>query len=190
MNVYDFDKTIYSHDCSVDFYFYEIKKHPGLLRYLPIQLVGFAGYFLRLHDKTRMKDCFYRYLRGIKDIDKEVEEFWDSHIHLMHRWYFEKQREDDLVISASASFMVEPACQRLGIKYVLASEVDQYEGRVKGRNCHGKEKVVRFHQAGYKDSDVEQFYSDSYSDQPMADLAKESFIVKGEQLLSWQRGNN
>ncbi len=189
MNVYDFDRTIYRHDCSVDFYLYEIRRHPLLLRYLPIQIVGWAGYFLRLHDKTVMKDFFYRYLKGIRDIDEEVKSFWDSHIHLIHDWYRKIQRPDDLVISASASFMVEPACQRLGIKNVLASEVDRYSGRVTGPNCHGKQKPVRFQAAGYDESEIEQFYSDSYSDQPMADLARESFLVKGEQLISWQKGS-
>ena len=188
MNVYDFDKTIYRHDCSVDFYFYELQRHPALLRFLPRQLIGFAGYFLRLHDTTVMKDHFYSYLRGIKDIDKEVSEFWDSHIHLIHQWYREQQRADDRVISASALFMVQPACERLGITRVLASPVDQYKGKVTGRNCNGMEKVVRFHEAGYLDQDIEKFYSDSYGDQPMADISPESYIVKGEQLISWGEG--
>lgn len=188
MNVYDFDKTIYRRDCSVDFYLYEILRHPALLRYLPLQIIGWGGYFLHLHDKTVMKNYFYRYLKGIKDIDGEVKRFWDQHIHMMHQWYLQQHRDDDLVISASAQFMVQPACERLGITRVLASPVDQYNGCVTGPNCHGAQKVVCFHENGYRDSDVEKFYSDSHSDDPMAALAQESYIVKGERLIPWKEG--
>lgn len=183
MNVYDFDKTIYKNDCSADFFFYAIRKQPSLLRFLPLQIVGWAGYFLGFHDKTTMKDYFYRYLTGIRDIDKEVAEFWDGHISNIHKWYLSQQAEDDLVISASALFMVKAACERLGIKNVMASPVNQYTGRVTGANCNGRQKLVVFREAGY--SEIDKFYSDSYSDQPLADIARESYIVRGEKLIPW-----
>lgn len=185
MNVYDFDKTIYHNDCTVDFYFYELRKHPFLMRYLPIQIFGWLGYFLKMHDKTKMKNYFYKYLKGIKNIDEEVTEFWNKHIKLMHKWYFNQQKEDDMVISASAFFMVKPACERLGIKNVIASPVDQYQGEVTGKNCHGAQKAIVFKEAGY--DKIDKFYSDSYSDQPLADLAAESYLVKGERLVPWKK---
>ena len=187
MNVYDFDKTIYKNDCTVDFYFYEIARHPSLIRFLPGQIWGFLGRFLRIHDKTVMKSYFYKYLKGIKDIDSDIDNFWDSHIQKVNNWYFVKHLNDDLVISASADFMVRPACERLGITNVIASLVDKKTGEVLSPNCHGKEKVVRFVNEGFNKEEIEEFYSDSVSDTPLAELSQSAYIVKGEKLVEWPK---
>ena len=185
MNVYDWDKTIYKNDSTVDFFFWQIRRHPSLLRYLPVQLWGFIGYFLRIHDKTKMKSFFYRYLAGVKDTEKEVEEFWDSHINNIHEWYRDKHRDDDLVISASADYLVRPALRRLNVQRLIASEVDPVTGKVLSKNCNGTEKVVRFDKAGYKREDIEEFYSDSLGDTPMAEISPKSYLVAGEKLTEW-----
>ena len=39
MNVYDFDKTIYRGDSTKDFYFFLLRRHPVLIRYLPKQIM-------------------------------------------------------------------------------------------------------------------------------------------------------
>ena len=41
MNIYDFDKTLYGSDSTMDFILFSIRKHPGLIRYLPIQARAF-----------------------------------------------------------------------------------------------------------------------------------------------------
>lgn len=79
-----------------------------------------------------------------------------------------------------------PACERVGIKNVMASVVDKESGKYTGINCHGEEKVRRFFER-YKDGIIDEFYSDSYSDTPLARLAvSESYIVKGERLMKWK----
>lgn len=187
MNVYDFDKTIYHHDSTVDFFFYQLRKNPLLIRYLPKQRLGFLLYFMKIINKTEMKNYFYSYLKGVKNIDKEVEIFWDSHIKGINKWYLKQHRDDDIIISASAFFLVNEACRRINITRVICSEVDQYTGEVTGLNCNGEQKVVRFLEAGYDKDDIEEFYSDSYGDTPMALLAKKSYLVKGQQLLEWEK---
>ena len=99
-------------------------------------------------------------------------------------FYREKHREDDVVISASPEFLIRPACAQLGIRHVLGSPVDKYTGRFSGPNCHGAEKVRRFY-AAFPGGRIDEFYSDSYSDQPLADLAKRAFLVRGEAVLAW-----
>ena len=37
----------------------------------------------------------------------------------------------------------------------------------------------------YPDGHVEEFYSDSYSDTPMAELAEHAYLVKGDTLREW-----
>ena len=44
MNGYDFDKTIYDGDSTIDFYIYSLKRNITLIRYLPIQVYGFILY--------------------------------------------------------------------------------------------------------------------------------------------------
>ena len=186
MNVYDFDKTIYHNDSTVDFYFWQLKKNPLLIRFMPKQLLGFFLYFIKVINKTEMKNYFYSYLPAVKNIDNEVVLFWDKHLHKVHKWYLEKHKDDDIVISASAYFLVNEACKRLNIHNVICSEVDQYTGEVYGPNCNGEQKVIRFDEEGYKREDIDEFYSDSYGDTPMALLAKKSYLVKGETLLDWR----
>ena len=132
-----------------------------------------------------MKDRFYRYMESIDDIDREIVLFWNQNMKYIHRWYLHNQSADDVVISASPTFLVAEACRRLNITYVLGSQVDKKTGHVLGPNCHDIQKVIVFHEAGFTDDQIEDFYSDSYSDEPMALRAQRSFIVEGENLKKW-----
>nr|MCR5794918.1 haloacid dehalogenase-like hydrolase [Solobacterium sp.] len=73
-----------------------------------------------------------------------------------------------------------------GIRTCMASPVDMHTGRYSGVNCHGKEKVRRYNEF-FKDIQINRFYSDSYSDSPLAEIAEEAFLVKGDRLLPWGR---
>jgi len=183
MNVYDFDKTIYAHDSTADFFKFCIKRRPSLLRYAPKQLFWAAAFALG-YDKTKFKEKFYCFFRGIKDVDALLEEFWDGHMGLVHKWYLEKRRPDDLVISASPEFLVAPALRRLGSARLIASVVDKRTGKYTGKNCHGEEKVRRL-RLEYPEAEIEEFYSDSFSDAPLALISKRAFLVSGEDLTPW-----
>ncbi|MBE7037258.1 MAG: haloacid dehalogenase-like hydrolase [Ruminococcaceae bacterium] len=187
MNCYDFDKTIYKSDSSCDFYLFCLKHYPKILRRLPVQAFAFFRYYV-LHNitKTQMKEVFYRYFRDIPDMDETLARFWKKHLLKMQPFYAEKQQEDDVIISASPEFFLKPACDALGIRHLMASPVDPKTGKYNGENCHGKEKVKRF-RAVYPNASVEEFYSDSLSDTPMAELAKKAFLVKGSAIKEWPK---
>jgi len=185
MNVYDFDKTIYHHDSTVDFYFYELVHHPSLIRFVPKQLFGALKYGLKMIDVTEMKKYLYVFMKGIKDIDKDLDDFWTKHISGIHKWYLKQQRPDDLVISGSPYFIVEGACRRLGISHLLASDVDRKSGMILAPNCSREQKVICMKAAGYRIEEMEEFYSDSHKDDPLARLAKKAWLVKGEELIEW-----
>ena len=55
INGYDFDKTIYASDSSVDFYKFCLKKNKKLLLMLPNQIYGLILYILGIIDKTKAK---------------------------------------------------------------------------------------------------------------------------------------
>lgn len=184
MNIYDFDKTLYGSDSTLDFLIFSIKKHPSLLRYLPIQGIAFLKhYVLKMTDKTAMKEQFYRIFQGY-DPESLLEEFWDTHQHKIFSWYFDQQEESDIVISASPEFLLKPICARLGIQHLLASRVDPKTGKYTGPNCHGPDKVVRLKQA-YGITHCDKFYSDAYSDQPLADIADEAFLIVKGKITPW-----
>ncbi|CAM3715150.1 HAD-IB family phosphatase [Erysipelothrix urinaevulpis] len=183
MNVYDFDKTIYDGDSSIDFYKYTLKKHPSIIKKWPSQISAATNYKRKKMSKTDMKTIFYRYFEHIPNMNDHVESFWKAHRHNLKDWYFEQKRSDDLIISASPEFLLKPICSELGVD-LIASVVDPFTGRNMRENCYGAEKVVRMKEH-YNIDEMEQFYSDSYSDDPLAQYASESFLVKGNKLLPW-----
>lgn len=76
-----------------------------------------------------------------------------------------------------------PICKRLGIQYLIASKVDVVSGCITGENCYGKEKANRL-ESTYKIRNIDKFYADSSSDLPLANIAKEAFLVKKVKLLN------
>lgn len=187
MNCYDFDKTIYKSDSSCDFYLYCLTHYPKVLRRLPVQAVAFfRHYVLKSITKTQMKEVFYRYFQDIPDMDTALALFWKKNLCKMQPFYTKKQQESDVIISASPEFFLQPACKALGIQHLMASPVDPKTGKYNGENCHGKEKVKRF-RAVFPDASVEEFYSDSLSDTPMAELAETAYLVKGTKLTLWPK---
>ena len=59
-----------------------------------------------------------------------------------------------------------------------------HSGKYSGVNCHGKEKVKRFYEA-FPDGKIDNFYSDSYSDSPLAEIAEKAFMVDGDKVEGW-----
>ena len=138
---------------------------------------------LGLADKTRVKQRFYRYLRHVPDVREEVERFWLTHDKNLKDWYFAQKREDDLIISASPEFLLEPLMNRLGLA-LIASRVVPETGVYEGLNCHGEEKVRRMREAE-PETQIDGFYSDSKSDTPLAKLARNAFMVTGDEITAF-----
>ena len=188
MNGFDFDGTIYSGDSTFDFICFCYKKHPGLIRYLPRQAIAFLLYAFKCIDKTRMKEKIYSFMAAI-DAQALLPEFWETHRKNIFPWYPAQQQPDDILISASPEFLLEPICRELGIETMMASRVDPRTGKYQGLNCHGKEKVRRLkQQTGI--THLHKFYSDSQSDLPLALIADEAYLIdKKGNILNWDREN-
>lgn len=184
MNVYDFDQTIYRHDSTVDFIIYCLKRYPGVWRHVPNMAVAGMLYRCKRIDKTEMKQRIYRFLTALPDVEAIVCTFWDDHLDGIQGWYRVQMRPDDVIISASPFFLVQEACQRLGINRVLASNVDPRNGMTQGLNCHGEEKVRRFAASPWY-GEIDAFYSDSRSDAPLARLAQRAYLVRRGSIEPW-----
>jgi phosphatidylglycerophosphatase C len=185
MNVYDFDNTIYRGDSTAGFIPYCWRHRPRSLLNLPRTAVCGLLYLLHLMPKRQFKQNMYRMFAFIPDMPALTAQYAQERIGRIKPWYRRNQREDDLVISASPEFLVRAFCERIGIRHVIASPVDIRTGVYRGENCHGREKTRRL-DAEYPDAVIEQFYSDSRSDQPLADRALRAFLVKGDRLIPWQ----
>lgn len=186
MNVYDFDKTIYAGDSTLDFYFFSLKKNPMLIRFLPIQIIGFIKYMFGMYSKLQFKEKFYSFLKGIKDVDSMIELFWNANQDKIKDWYLKSKEESDVIISASPEFLLNNICRRIGIKHLIASEVNKNTGICEGENCYGEEKVLRFKKY-FEKGEIKKFYSDSLSDAPISLMASERYIVSGNNILPWDQ---
>jgi HAD superfamily phosphoserine phosphatase-like hydrolase len=183
MNVYDFDKTIYNGDSSFDLVKYALLKYPAALKTLPSIAWYGIRYFCGLCRKEKFKERVFSFLRYIPDTESFLDSFWSAHEHKLSAWYLKQKSEDDVIVSASSYFALEPLCRKLRVK-LIATEVDSKSGKFSGLNCHGEEKVRRF-RLSYPDVSIDNFYSDSRSDTPLANNAKSAFIVKKGRLKPW-----
>ena len=185
MNVYDFDKTIYDGDCTVNFYLYCLGKYPVIYKKIP-EVLWFGLLFkLGIIKKTDFKSRFFKFATIIPNLEGAVADFWKKDRAKIKRFYLDIQKEDDIIISASPTFILNEICSILNIKNLYATNVDLNTGKIIGENCYGEEKVKRFYEAGYNEESIDEFYSDSLSDSPLADISKKAFIVIKEKLVPW-----
>ena len=187
MNVFDFDKTIFRGDSTAKFYKYCLKKYPKTWLHIPSMIGAFAKFYVfKKGTKTQCKEVFYRFLTAIPDVDKAVCDFWDKNIDDVFDWYKKIHDETDVVISASPEFLLEGVCEKLGVAKMMASKVDKKTGEYQGENCHGEEKVRRFYEY-LPEGVIDNFYSDSVSDAPLAKISKDAFVIdpKGN-VLEWE----
>ena len=124
----------------------------------------------------------------IDDFDKQIECFWDKNIHKISAWYLCQKRPDDLIISASPACIIEPAARRLGVNFA-ATEYDRETGVFVDTLMYGKGKSQYI-----IDNDfplIENFYSDSLSDTPIALCAEKAHLVtdKARKVIDWPHLN-
>jgi len=194
---YDFDDTIFSGDSSMKFYKYCMLHHPVVLLSAFKQIGAFFKFVFGKYNKVQTKSVFFSYISHLKDLPGVVEAFWDKNEKGLKGWYAEHcnrleageydvdgVRPKTCVISASPEFIIQPICRRLGIDYVISTRMDTTTGQIIGENCHGEEKPRRLSEA-IDNFEIIEFYSDSYSDDPVARLAEKSFLVQGEEVLPW-----
>lgn len=184
MNVFDFDGTIYAGDSSIDFYFFCLKHNLALLRYVPSQILGMLLYSLKIIPKESFKELFFSFLRGITNVDDTIKIFWNFHRKKIRNCYFEIQNDDDCIISASPRFLLLEICNRIGVKNLIATNIDKFSARLYGKNCYGKNKVI-FLREKFPDASIGYFYSDSKSDEALAKIASKAFFVKNNCIFPW-----
>lgn len=183
MNVYDFDNTIYDGESVVDFYLFLLKKNPKLISILPKMIEMLIRYKMCRITSAELIETAQRYAARliVYARDKNViSEFWNKRQGRIKRFYIENQKSDDVILSASCSFLIDEMCKRLGIKTVIASDVDLETGEIR-RICFRDKKPEIFNEY-FPDAEIDGFYTDSMNDKPMFDMAKRVYLVKGNKI--------
>ena len=155
-----------------------------ILRHFPSACISAVKHKLGRCTTTQWKEVFFRFLPGIPDMEAELRIFWDKNLGKIMKWYKDQKQDTDVIISASPAFLLEIPIKELGLKSLIASEVDIRSGKFSSENCKGQEKVKRF-RAIFPDEKVDRFYSDSLSDLPMAELAEKAYLCHKGRLTEW-----
>lgn len=182
MNIYDFDKTIYKNDSSIDFYKFCIKKNRKVLLILPKFFIYIVLYSIKIIEKERLKSCFFSFVKYFNDIESVAYKFWEEKKYELKDFYINQQKKSDIIISASPEFLLKPVSKKYGFK-LIATKHNLKTGELIGKNCYGEEKVKRLNEIGI--TTCNQFYSDSFSDSPLSKIASKAFIVDGNEITPW-----
>ena len=183
-NLYDFDKTIYNGDSSIDFFRYSLIKKWSIIKYIPKDIIAIMEYKSKKISKKEMKEIFFSFLKEIDDIDTHIESFWHKYKRKLKKWYLLQKHNHDIIITASPDFLIEPIGQYLKVKDVIATKVNKKTGKFTSNNCYGEEKVKRLNEK-YAKIKVNKAYSDSLSDMPMLKLAENRFLVKKNKIIKY-----
>jgi phosphoserine phosphatase len=178
MNVYDFDGTIIYPNCTLGFAFWCLKRYPKLwFTYIPKTAKNLILYKTGKIPGYLFLRRFFSFLGMIDDLDEQIELYWDKNEKHISAWYLKQKRPDDLIISASPSCIVEPIAKRLGVNF-MATEYDCEYGVFTNNLMYAKEKSRYIIDHGFPV--IENFYSDSLSDTPLALCAEKAYLVKNK----------
>lgn len=184
INVYDFDKTIYDGDSTIDFYLFCICKNPILVFLLPITILYFIIYKLKFIDKLKFKEKFFSFLKYIKNIDNLVQLFWERNKKKIKPWFINDNSSNKIIISVSPEFLLRYIINEINVIDIIGTKVNKHTGKFESKNCYGKEKVKRLNEK-YSECLIEKFFSDSKSDKYLAQISKTSFLVKKDVVKRW-----
>ncbi|MBR5774254.1 MAG: haloacid dehalogenase-like hydrolase [Clostridia bacterium] len=182
-DLYDFDKTVYRRDCSVEFWKFCIRRRPILALMSPVQLFGVILMKFR-RTNTLGKSLMLSYIKHV-DTECYVQDFWIENRGLINPW-FEPQRRrlPAVVCSASPEFLLEGICEELKVYKMIGTRVDSETGKMLGKNCKHKEKIVRIAECfDLEETVFENAFSDSLkSDLPILSLAQNAYLVTNGRL--------
>ena len=185
MNVYDFDGTIFPTDCSVGFCIWCMNRHPKLwFTFAPKAVKNVILKKKGKMSEAEMQRKFFSYLTLIDDFDKQIERYWDKNEKKIAPWYLAQKRSDDLIISASPDCIIGPIARRLGVNY-MATEYDREFGVYLNNMMYAKEKAKYIIDRGFPV--IDNFYSDSLADTPLALCAEKAHLVtkKASTVVDW-----
>lgn len=176
MNVYDFDKTIFYPDSMLQFCSFCLRRHPKLMfNYLPKLLRSLIKNMMGKEKEVVLHAKLNSIIKYLDNPDEDIKKYWDKYEKNISQWYLDQKKPDDLIISASPEYLLKPLTDKLRIK-LIATIVDRETGTMIGNVRLAREKAKYIIEQDMPM--IDNFYSDSLSDTPLALLAEQAFIVK------------
>ncbi len=185
--LYDFDKTIYAGDSSIDFFKFCLRKNFKIIKYLPKITFCLLLNHLKIINTKSFKEQFFSFLKEFNNVDEIIELFWLKNKSKIYNFFNEElnlsNRLPIYIISASPYFLLYGYTKQLKNVYLIATNMNKNTGKIIGENCKGQEKVNKLP----KDIYIEKFYSDSYSDRFLANMAKTAYICWNGKVFVWSK---
>lgn len=186
MNVYDFDNTIFNGDTEDRFFDYIFARRKDLWVYKLNH--DFWEHFYKcrwFEDKTWIRELQYLVLRKLDNVDEMIDGYCEESFQYIQPWYLEVKRPDDVIATGSPVFLVAPILKKLGISGLVATDLNKHTGKITGHFANYGFKVTEF-QKKYNLDDIDEFYSDAWSDHYIAKYAKKAYLVHGDgQRTEW-----
>jgi len=185
--VFDFDKTLTYKDSLRGFYSFAAKKNLSF----PFKLIIY--YFLVYRRKLKQISLIDLNYNAIKlfladynksDLDTLGKKYLERIIFnkIYYEDYAELSRdEENQLIVTSASF--EIYLKHIGFKCLLSTELEYKDDKPVGIKFHnhGENKVKKLNEDGVTVVDI--LYTDSISDLPLARIAKQIILVRGDKKI-------
>ena len=115
MNIYDFDKTIYDGDSSVDFFKHCLKKNKKCLLILPKFFIYIFLYLIKVVNKEKLKSAYFSFIKYFDNVNDQVYEFWEKNDYKIKKFFIKKVRKGDIIVSASPEFLLKPISKKYNI---------------------------------------------------------------------------
>lgn len=184
MKVFDFDNTLYHGESAIDFVLYLMKKNKKIILWVPRILFGLLQYKFCLISKeeiTRQTNEFMKsVIKDKKEVEDTVAEFWEKYSRYLNTELLNQVEEEDAIITAGPSFLIEYIKDKLGTSNLMCSDVNLEKREVINFNF-GENKVTCYKER-YGDKPIDSFYTDSYNDKAMMDVSQKVFLVKGRKI--------
>ena len=185
VNLYDFDDTIYAGNSPLHFFIFCFKKRLIKFSHFIRIIYTYLQYKIKKINYTQLHENILSAVQGLPDIDALIAEFWQDHKKNIKAFYLNKQdKSNDIIITASPEFLINPIAEELGVKAVIGSDVDKKTGLCSRPMCRGIEKVKEFEKK-YPKAIIVEAYGNSKHDIPYLELAEKSFMVKKNKVHNY-----
>ena len=189
--IFDFDGTLTTKDTLLEFIKFACGKkafYIGFFLHSPLLILMKLGLYPNWKAKQKVFSWFFKgvpyttfakYGEDFAEIIKMMMKETTLFILRKHQ----SEGADIYVISASVDEWVCPFCSQLGVKNVIATQIEtdckgMLTGRFSSPNCYGKEKVRRFLEVEPSRSEYYLYaYGDRRGDKEIISFADKGFYV-------------
>ena len=179
MKVFDFDNTLYDGESLVDFFEFLCDKKEELKKYKRLVKFTLKLYEMNLLPMSFLRKQFEKHKKDINystdNIDKYINEFWDSHKQKLNYDLINKINKEDLIITATIDVLLKPIRKELKTENIISS-IANIETKNIDFICYKENKVLKYKEL-YKDQLIDELYTDSYADKPLMEISKKVILI-------------